>query len=242
MSDMNDGFKCQIGCWAMAAGVGLLTCVMMWAVGDQRLVAAVGVGAVAFAASGLLFSVIFCSASRGPAVKNTAMSASAAPATAAPAAAVTSPAATAAPKAAAPKAEKPKAAAPKEAAPKAAKAEKAKPAPKAAKPKVTPAKSEPASAEGTRPKALKAARGGKADNLKEIKGIGPKLEKLCNTLGFYHFDQIAGWSADEIAWVDQNLEGFKGRVSRDQWVAQAKVLAAGGETEFSKRVDGGDVY
>ncbi|MEM1100970.1 MAG: NADH:ubiquinone oxidoreductase [Pseudomonadota bacterium] len=99
-----------------------------------------------------------------------------------------------------------------------------------------------AAGEGTRPEALSAARDGKADNLKEIKGIGPKLEKLCNTLGFYHFDQIASWSADEVAWVDQNLEGFKGRVTRDEWVAQAKVLAAGGETEFSKKVDDGKVY
>ncbi len=98
------------------------------------------------------------------------------------------------------------------------------------------------SEEGTRPEALDGPRDGKADNLKEIKGIGPKLEKLCNSMGFYHFDQIANWTADEIAWVNANLEGFKGRVSRDNWVEQAKILAAGGETEFSKRVEDGDVY
>ena len=96
--------------------------------------------------------------------------------------------------------------------------------------------------EGSKPETLTAARGGKADDLKQIKGIGPKLEKLCNKLGFYHFDQIAAWSADEIAWVDANLEGFKGRVSRDTWVDQAKTLAAGGQTEFSSRVKKGDVY
>lgn len=96
--------------------------------------------------------------------------------------------------------------------------------------------------EGKRPEALVGPRGGKADNLKEIKGIGPKLEKLCNTLGFYHFDQIANWTDDEVAWVNANLEGFKGRVSRDEWVKQAKILASGGETEFSKRVEDGDVY
>lgn len=96
--------------------------------------------------------------------------------------------------------------------------------------------------EGKRPEALDGPRGGKADNLKEIKGIGPKLEKLCNTLGFYHFDQIANWTDDEVAWVNANLEGFKGRVSRDEWVKQAKILASGGETEFSKRVEDGDVY
>ena len=69
-----------------------------------------------------------------------------------------------------------------------------------------------------------------------------KLEKVCNGLGFYHFDQVANWTADEVAWVDANLEGFKGRVTRDKWVEQARVLAAGGETEFSKRVEDGDVY
>jgi predicted flap endonuclease-1-like 5' DNA nuclease len=72
--------------------------------------------------------------------------------------------------------------------------------------------------EGVKPETLRAARGGKADDLKQIKGIGPKLEKMCNALGFYHFDQIAKWSADEEAWVNANLEGFKGRVSRDTWV------------------------
>lgn len=95
--------------------------------------------------------------------------------------------------------------------------------------------------DGSRPEALDGPRGGVADDLKRIKGIGPKLEQVCNALGFYHFDQIAAWTADEIAWVDSNLEGFRGRVTRDDWVAQAKLLAAGGETEFSKRVDEGDV-
>ena len=86
-----------------------------------------------------------------------------------------------------------------------------------------------------RPAALDGAREGKADDLKKIKGVGPKLESLLHSLGFYHYDQVASWTAEEIAWVDDNLEGFKGRVTRDQWVKQDKVLAAGGETEFSKR-------
>ncbi|MFL4470833.1 NADH-quinone oxidoreductase subunit E [Tateyamaria armeniaca] len=122
----------------------------------------------------------------------------------------------------------------------------AKPAhPKAPKkPKATPAAQEAASPDGpgTKPAALDAARDGKADDLKMIKGVGPKLETLLNTLGFYHFDQIAAWSGDEVAWVDQNLEGFKGRVSRDNWVAQADALASGGETEFSKRAKKDDIY
>ena len=96
--------------------------------------------------------------------------------------------------------------------------------------------------EGVKPRTLDAPLDGMADDLKKIKGIGAKMEALCNRLGFWHFDQIANWTDDEVAWVDANLEGFKGRVTRDDWVAQAKLLAAGGETAFSKRVDGGDVY
>ncbi|SEK36323.1 Predicted 5' DNA nuclease, flap endonuclease-1-like, helix-3-turn-helix (H3TH) domain [Roseovarius azorensis] len=99
-----------------------------------------------------------------------------------------------------------------------------------------------AEAAGIRPEGLSAPRDGQADDLKQIKGIGPKLEQLCHGLGFYHFDQIAGWGPQEVAWVDANLKGFKGRVSRDNWVEQARTLAAGGETEFSRRVEGGDVY
>ncbi len=96
--------------------------------------------------------------------------------------------------------------------------------------------------EGTKPQTLDAPIDGKADDLKKIKGVGPKLEKLCNALGFYHFDQIANWTDQEVAWVDSNLVGFRGRVTRDKWVEQAKLLSAGMETEFSKRVDKGGVY
>ena len=90
--------------------------------------------------------------------------------------------------------------------------------------------------DAVRPEALSGARDGGADDLKMIKGVGPKLEIMLNELGFYHFDQIAGWSAAEVAWVNDNLAGFKGRVSRDNWVEQARKLASGQETEFSKRV------
>lgn len=112
-------------------------------------------------------------------------------------------------------------------------------APKAAAPKAEPPKAEVAP-QGQRPKALTAARDGKGDDLKLIWGIGPKLAKLCNSLGFYHFDQIADWTAAEIAWVDDNLEGFKGRVSRDKWVAQAIILVAGGSVEEAERAAKGE--
>ena len=78
---------------------------------------------------------------------------------------------------------------------------------------------------GKKPRQMKAPRKSGADDLKRIKGVGPKLEQMLNGMGFYHFDQIAKWGPDEVAWVDQNLEGFKGRVSRDNWVEQAGSLA-----------------
>ncbi len=96
--------------------------------------------------------------------------------------------------------------------------------------------------EGTPPATLDAPREGGADDLKKIKGVGKKLEAMLNGMGFWHYDQIAGWSAEEVAWVNANLAGFKGRVTRDGWVEQAKLLAAGGETAFSAKVDKGGVY
>ena len=77
----------------------------------------------------------------------------------------------------------------------------------------------------SRPEGLSAARGGVPDDLKEISGIGPALETMLHGLGYYHFDQVASWTEAEEAWIDDNLEGFKGRVSRDNWIEQAKALA-----------------
>ena len=102
--------------------------------------------------------------------------------------------------------------------------------------------SEPVQLMVERPPALEAPTDGSADDLKKIKGIGPKLETLLHSLGIFHFGQIAGWRASEIAWMDSHLEGFVGRVTRDDWVGQAKLLATGAETEFSQRVDKGEVY
>lgn len=117
-------------------------------------------------------------------------------------------------------------------------------APEAPKPAPKPktATAVPSASSGAKPEALSAPRDGEPDNLKMIKGVGPKLETLLHSMGFYHFDQISKWTDEEIAWVDENLKGFKGRVSRDGWVQQAKTLAEGGTTEFSKKVKKGDVY
>ena len=76
----------------------------------------------------------------------------------------------------------------------------------------------------SKPEGLSAPRGGQADPLQEISGVGPTMETLLHSLGYFHFDQIASWTPAEVAWVDDNLEGFKGRVTRDNWVSQAKDL------------------
>jgi predicted flap endonuclease-1-like 5' DNA nuclease len=84
-----------------------------------------------------------------------------------------------------------------------------------------------------RPKGLSAARGGKADDLQRISGIGPKNEAILHNLGFFHFDQIAEWTATQVAWVDDHLR-FGGRIKREEWIKQAGLLAAGKEVEFTK--------
>ncbi|GAA0771384.1 NADH-quinone oxidoreductase subunit E [Roseibium denhamense] len=106
---------------------------------------------------------------------------------------------------------------------------------------VSKAKPKSAAPAGERaPETLKSARDGKPDDLKKLKGVGPKLEATLHELGFFHFDQIASWGPQEIAWVDSRLK-FKGRIERDGWIKQAKLLASGQDTEFSKRVEAGDV-
>ncbi len=87
---------------------------------------------------------------------------------------------------------------------------------------------------------LDTPRGGKKDNLSKIKGIGIKIEEQLNAIGIWHFDQIAVWTEENIAWADREL-AFPGRAKREQWVEQAKLLAEGKETEFSRRVEKGEV-
>ncbi len=110
-------------------------------------------------------------------------------------------------------------------------AKRAKAAPRrkaAAKPAKAAAKPAAKKASGpAKPIVLKKARRGKADDLTQIKGVGPKLEAAINDLGIYHYDQVAKLSAKEAAWVDENLGGIKGRIARDKWVSQAKGLMNG---------------
>lgn len=85
-----------------------------------------------------------------------------------------------------------------------------------------------------------AADDGPKDDLKRIRGIGVLIEKRLNALGIRRYDQIANWTSGDIDRVSRMLE-FKGRIERESWVEQARILASGGYTEFSRRVDRGEV-
>ncbi len=76
---------------------------------------------------------------------------------------------------------------------------------------------------------------GAPDDLELIKGVGPKLNTLLNSLGITRFDQIAAFTADEVADVDQHLGSFKGRIERDNWIDQAGLLAAGDTATFEQK-------
>lgn len=78
-----------------------------------------------------------------------------------------------------------------------------------------------------KPTLLETARDGKADDLKLIYGVGPKLEELLHKLGVYHYDQIADWSEMNLRWVDQHLGSFRGRALRDKWIEQSAKLTTG---------------
>ncbi len=93
---------------------------------------------------------------------------------------------------------------------------------------------------GVKPPLLTEPKNGKKDNLCRIKGIGNIIEGKLNDLGIFHFEQIAAWSEEEVKWIDTHL-AFSGRILREDWIGQAKLLAKGEETEFSKRVDKGEV-
>jgi predicted flap endonuclease-1-like 5' DNA nuclease/uncharacterized membrane protein YeaQ/YmgE (transglycosylase-associated protein family) len=258
MSDRNQGiFSCMGICWIAGALLGIVAFLILTARMGMGWLLALIIGIVVLVAVALILRMLFCgnvgavsAPAAGPAPKPAAApkpAEDAAAKAAAEAAAQAKAEADARAKAEAEEkaraeASRAKAEADAKAAAEAKTAADAAAAGAAATPDYDADGVREGTEEGTRPAALDGPRGGKADNLKEIKGIGPKLEILCNQLGFYHFDQIAGWSADEIAWVNANLTGFKGRVTRDNWVEQAKILAAGGETEFSKRVEDGDVY
>ncbi|MDG5750644.1 hypothetical protein P8R33_05985 [Qipengyuania sp. XHP0211] len=73
------------------------------------------------------------------------------------------------------------------------------------------------------------------DDLTRIKGVGPKLAALLREQGITGFAQIAAWTDDDIDRIDPTLGRFEGRIRRDDWVGQARLLADGDESGFASR-------
>ena len=110
-----------------------------------------------------------------------------------------------------------------------------------AKPRTrTAAKTGTAAKTKTAAKPRNAAKADGPDDLKKLKGVGKKIEGQLHEAGITSFAQISKWTKKDIESFDGVLK-FHGRIERDDWVSQAKLLATGKETEFSKRVKGGDV-
>ena len=98
------------------------------------------------------------------------------------------------------------------------------PARTAAKPKAAP---KPKVVSKPKPKVLytDGPTDGTPDDLKKIKGIGPKFEGDLNSKGIYYFRQIGAWKAADIKMVEGIIDSFPGRIKRDDWVKQGKALA-----------------
>ncbi len=110
----------------------------------------------------------------------------------------------------------------------------------AIKEKEASAAATPARTEVAPPRPMTASSLGPHDDLKRIRGVGVLIEKRLNAMGIARYEQIANWTSGEIDRVSQVLE-FKGRIEREGWVEQARILLNGGQTEFSRRVDRGEV-
>ncbi|TIP48687.1 MAG: proton-conducting membrane transporter [Mesorhizobium sp.] len=111
----------------------------------------------------------------------------------------------------------------------AAKVAPAKPA-AAKKPAATKTAAGKAAAKAAAPKAAP----GKADNLRRLIGIGPVNERLLKGQGVTTYAQIAAWTDADVKRIEEVLN-FDGRIAREKWIEQAKLLAAGDEAEFARQ-------
>ena len=256
MMDANDRNRCRSVCFGMAALAGVIAAILSVAVAGIGWGASIFIGLLGAVILALLLPMLFCGEGRRTdpadlpsrdADRATAAGAPSVASTSAPAEATASSAgsgvtrvgdeAAAAPLATTPD-PKPVAAASGGTAGPAVDAEAtaedagapdadAAPAGAMSAPSATTSEEKPADL-------MTSPRAGAGDDLKRISGVGPKLEQTLNELGIWHFDQVAKWGPAEIAWVDARLR-FKGRIERDDWMSQARTLAAGGETEFSRK-------
>ena len=239
--------SCQTTCWIWAAATGIVVAGYLLLVSHLGLAGAAFLGLMTFGLLGGFLVWGFCKGREIAEYRPAPMAAmpDAAPVVAAPVPAMPVTAALA---------EEPAEEAAVEVAPatfadldEAAPAVEAEPAPVAAE--AAPELAEPGAeaeleaaedAAPKKPRGLKAPRKAGADDLKKIEGVGPKLEEVLNGWGIWHYDQIAKWGAAEVAYADQNVPRFKGRCTRDKWVAQAKIIVEEGLGAFLERAKTND--
>ena len=116
------------------------------------------------------------------------------------------------------------------AAPKASASQASAPKPPASKTSAAPKSAAPAAKKAATTKAAV----DKASNLRRLIGIGPDNERLLNGLGVMTYAQIAAWTAADVKRIEETLN-FDGRIERERWIEQAKLLATGDEEEFARR-------
>ncbi len=95
----------------------------------------------------------------------------------------------------------------------------------------------PVAAEAEPAPAAEPATGSRSggDDLTVIKGLGPKIAIMLNEMGITQFSQIAAWDDSDIDRVDAQLDRFSGRIRRDNWVEQAKLLSSNDESAFASK-------
>jgi NADH-quinone oxidoreductase subunit E len=230
---------CQRTCWLVAAASGVALALLVRSSADAGLVRAVLAGLAAALVLGFLLSAFACGARRRGGLPAEPYQPREAPTpgprqaaaelpVSQPMAGVAAPPDPPLPPPAAPAEPEAAARAPAVAEPKAERTRKTagrKAQPRAAGIDAAMNRTHEATPAEAAPTLLLAPRDGKADDLKRIVGVGPVLERLLNEVGVWHFDQIAGWKARDIAFVDAKLKTFKGRITRDEWVKQARLLA-----------------
>lgn len=222
------GSDCKRSCWISAAIGGVIVLLFKSGAGDMHWLAGLFIGLIAFLMLGGVLNWLLCQGQQAP-FEPRVVAAPAAPAperagldaeaaARMPIMAGAMPQAVAAAQASVSEGKS---------APEPRKAEKKSKAEKAAK---KAAKAEkPGKDKSGKKKAkalLDAPRGGQADDLKEIKGVGPKIEVWLNDNGIWHFDQIAAWDGKDVAAYMDRMGRMGTRIESDEWVAQAKAMAA----------------
>ena len=92
-----------------------------------------------------------------------------------------------------------------------------------------------ASAEPSSAPATSVSVSAAGDDLTRIKGLGPRIAAQLGELGVTTLAQIAAWDEAEINRIDARLGRFQGRIRRDQWPEQARLLAAGDTAGYEER-------